>query len=228
VNQEKQKKFLLAIAYYGIILFGVFLGIKFLLPPLAPFIIGFLIAWVLRKPVMLLAQKLHVTYKIPAAVLTAIFYTIIIGILVFAGNQLISGISDLVPKLPSIFSNQLMPLVNSCIDALRSFAEQFDISLATQLDEWLADITSLLSQMITAISSWAVKFISGVAAETPSLILKAILTVISTFYFSFDFERIVSFIKGIIPRKIKTGETNEKVYDFGGDRYVLVVFVWLL
>lgn len=202
MNQEKQKKFLLAIAYYGVILVGVVLGFRFLFPPLFPFITGFLIAWLLRRPARYLAGKFRITYKIPAAFLTAVFYILIIGLLFLAGTQLFSALKDLVQMLPSIFSNQLLPFIDRSINAVENFLVQFDQSVAAQMDTWFLELSSSLSEMITALSSSALKLISGVAAKTPTLILRVVLTVISTFYFSFDFERITAFFKHIMPKKI--------------------------
>ena len=55
--------------------------------------------------------------------------------------------------------------------------------------------------MITSFSTFALKLVSSVAAGMPSLILKVVLTVISTFYFSLDFERIVGFFRALLPKK---------------------------
>ncbi|MGN1345803.1 MAG: sporulation integral membrane protein YtvI [Eubacteriales bacterium] len=203
MNQEKQKKFLLSIAYYGGIALGAYLVLRFLIPPLVPFLIGFCIAWILRRPTSYLNKKLHITHKIPAAILTAIFYILILCILFFAGTQLFSALKNLLPKLPDMFTNQLLPFINRCIDKIKEFARPFDASAAAQIDTWFNEIASSMSQMITALSSSAVKLISSIAAGTPDMILKIVLTVVTTFYFALDFERITSFLGRILPPGIK-------------------------
>lgn len=202
MNQEKQKKFLLAIAYYGIILIGVILGFRYLLSPLLPFLVGFLIAWLLGYPARYIAKRLHIPYKISAAVLTSVFYILIIGLLFLAGTQLFFAMKELFQMLPDLFSNQLLPFTDNLINAVEKFFAQFDSSVAAQMDSWFLELSSTVMQMITALSSSALKFISGAAAKTPTMILRVVLTVISTFYFSFDFERISAFIVRILPKKL--------------------------
>ena len=203
MNQEKQKKFLLAIAYYGVIIIGVYLGLRFLLPPLVPFLIGFCIAWILRCPTSYLNKKLHITHKIPAAILTAVFFILIVGILFFAGTQLFSALKNLLPKLPEIFTGQLLPFIDRCVDEVKEFSVQFDESVEAQIDIWFNETASSMSQMITTLSSSAVKLISSIAAGTPEIILKIVLTVVSAFYFALDFERITAFIGRLLPQKVK-------------------------
>lgn len=202
MNQEKQKKFLLAIAYYGIILVGAIIGIRYLFSPLLPFLCGFLIAWLLRRPARYLSEKCRLPYKLFAAILTAVFYILIIGLLFLAGTQLFSAMKELFQMLPELFSNQLLPLTDRLINTVEDFFGQFDRSVAAQMDSWFLELSSTLMQMITSLSSSALKYISGVAAKTPTMILRVVLTVISTFYFSFDFERIKAFICHILPKKL--------------------------
>lgn len=202
MNQEKQKKFLLAIAYYGIISIAVILGFRYLFSPLLPFLIGFLIAWLLRYPAEYIAKRFNISYKIPAAALTSVFYILIIGLLFLAGTQLFSALKELFQMLPDLFSNQLLPFTDKLINSVENFFAQFDRSVAAQMDSWFLELSSSLMQMITSLSSSALKFISGAAAKTPTMILRVVLTVISTFYFSFDFERISAFIVRILPKKV--------------------------
>lgn len=65
MNAEKQRRFLISLLYYAAIVLGIWLAARYLLTPLMPFIIGFLIACLLHKPSAFIARKLHVTQKKP-------------------------------------------------------------------------------------------------------------------------------------------------------------------
>lgn len=204
MNFEKQQKLLISIAYYGILIAGIYLVIRFLVPPMTPFIIGLVVAWLLRRPAMFISTKIHFPKqlrKVPSILLTAAFYILVIGILVFAGSQIGSMLGNLIPQLPDLVTNQILPMINRAVEIVKEFFAQYDIAAAEQIDDWFRELASEAIAMITSFSTSAVKFISSVAAETPSFILKVVLTVISTFYFSLDFDRIIGFFRSLLPKK---------------------------
>ena len=55
---EKEKAFITHVLYYGMILVFAYLGLKFLVPVLLPFIIAFCVVWILRFPAEFLAKKI--------------------------------------------------------------------------------------------------------------------------------------------------------------------------
>ena len=57
MNTEGKKSFLIQAAYYGLIAIAAFLALRFLVPPLSPFILGFFFAWVLHKPAMAVGKE---------------------------------------------------------------------------------------------------------------------------------------------------------------------------
>lgn len=202
---EKQKKFLISFAYYGILIAGVYLVLRFLVPPMTPFIIGLIVAWLLRRPTVFLAEKMRLPKKLsklPSVLLTVAFYVLVIGILFFVGLQVGSMLGELLPRLPDLVTNQILPLINRSVIVVKEFLARYDIAAAEQIDDWFRDLSSEIITMITSFSTSAVRFISGVAAGMPSLILKIVLTVISTFYFSLDFDRITAFLRSLMPKKV--------------------------
>ncbi len=202
MNREKQKQFLISAAYYGVIVIIAYFALRFIVPPLVPFLIGFLIAWILRRPTTFFKNKFHISPKLPAAVLTAVFYVLIINILVLTGSQIGSALKEFVQQLPNMLTNTLLPFINRCIDAIKEFLAQFDIAAAEQVDAWFIELTNSMTSMITSLSTSAVKLLSGIAAATPEIILRIVLTVISTFYFAIDFDRIIAFLRKITPDKL--------------------------
>lgn len=214
MNPEKQKKTLIMVAYCSVILLGVYLGCHFLLPPLMPFILGFLVAWFLRRPAAFLAGKLRITQKIPAALLTALFYFLTATIIVFAGAQFLFALKDMLPRLPEIYINELLPFLDACMDNIKEFVSQIDPAIAIEIDTWAGNASTSVMQMITSFSGAAVKSISGIATGMPMMIVKVVLTIVSTFFFSMDFDRIVRFLKKLLPEKAEKAihPIKEKVF----------------
>lgn len=216
MNQEKQKRILIAVAYYGVILLGVYFGFRFLIPPLMPFLIGFCVAWILRRPTVLLAAKLRIPQKVSAVFLTAIFYLFAAAIILLVGWQLISALKEIIPQLPEIYTNQLLPFLNHFLDGIKEFTNQIDPSIAEDIDVWAANASSSTIQTLTSFSGTILKSVSSVAAGTPMMILRTVLTIISTFYIAIDFDRIVGFLEKLLPEKAKKvlNSAKEKTVHF--------------
>ncbi len=203
MNLDKQKKFLISFAFYGILAAGVLLAIRYLLPPLMPFVIGFLVALLLRRPAVWLRKNLpeKLPAKFPAIIMTAAVYILAISVLFLVGVQVWSAMGSALPKLPDLVLNQFLPFVTNTVEILRQLLIQLDFVAEAQIDAWLSDFSSSIVTMITSFSTSAVKWLSGIAAGMPKIILRVVLTVISTFYFSVDFDRITGFLLKYLPEK---------------------------
>lgn len=203
MNVEKQKQFLIKTAYYGVILSAVYLGLRYLVPPLVPFLIGFLIAWMLQRPSIFVAKKLHIQKKLPTALLTALFYIMAAILVVFTGFRAISAVGGLAPRIPEFCTDQLIPFVNRCLERVEVFLNQYDPSAAVEVDTWAGELSSAITRTVTSVSANIVKLLPDFVISIPSAILKIVLIVVSTFFISLDFERIAGFIKRVLPGKVR-------------------------
>ena len=75
---EKYKNFLIKFAYFAIIIAAVYVVVNYGLPMLSPFVIGAVLAYLLRLPVRFLSRKLKMPYK-SAAILVAFLFFVILG-----------------------------------------------------------------------------------------------------------------------------------------------------
>lgn len=212
VDQEKQKKFVLTAAFYGIILCALYFSVKLLISPMLPFLAGFLVAWLLHGPSVFLAERLHLKPKIPAVVLTAVFYILAFILIAFIGVQIGVAAKDVFPKLPGLFNDQILPFISSSMEQVKGSLGQFDPSISSMIDAWFSEMTSSLSQSITTVSTYIIKLMSNIAMGTPEMILRIVLTVVSTFFMSMDFEKIVCLIKRLLPERYHgaIGHAKEK------------------
>ena len=83
---QKRRQFIINFLYFGIIFMLAFVLLKYGLPMVSPFAAGFVIACILRKPVLFLAEKLPLSQK-AAAVLTVLLFYCTIGILFFSDRR---------------------------------------------------------------------------------------------------------------------------------------------
>ena len=228
MNTEGKKSFLIHAAYYAFIIIVAVLVIRFLLPPLSPFIFGFFFAWLLHKPAKAVGQKLRLHYQLPAFVLGVILYAILFVVVVIAGAQVTSALEHFVPKIPVIYANQIVPFISNAFDTLEVQMQDFDPAIVELIDRLSQELFSSLQKAISSISVMAVRLASTLITGMPSVILNIILMVVSTFFIVLDFEHIVSYVLGIMPRKIRDTFTQTLETGVGSVRKILGSYMLIM
>ena len=56
-TMERQKDFIVKVLYWALIAGGILLGYKYILSVLFPFVIAFLVSWVINRPVTYLKKN---------------------------------------------------------------------------------------------------------------------------------------------------------------------------
>lgn len=228
MNTEGKKSFLIHAAYYAFIAILAVLAIRFLLPPLSPFIFGFFFAWVLHKPAKAVGQKLRLHYQLPAFVLGVILYAILFVVVLIAGAQVISALEHFVPQIPVIYANQIVPFIANVFDTLEVQMQDFDPAIVELIDRLSQELFSYLQKAISSISVMAVRLASSIITGMPSVILSIILMVVSTFFIVLDFEHIVSYVLSIMPRKIRDTFTETMSTGVDSVRKILGSYILIM
>ena len=89
------------------------------------------------------------------------------------------------------------------MDRVKDFVAQIEPSVAEEINAWADSAAASLGQTVVSFSGTAMKSASGVAASMPMMILRIVLTIISTYFVSVDFERIVRCLKRLLPKKVE-------------------------
>lgn len=118
IDMEKRRRFIINFLYFAIILGVVFLFVKFLLPLLAPFVLGLLIAYALQRPTKFLARKTKVPRKLMAVLLVLVFYGTVGVLLALASVKAFSGVTQLIGELPSLVRLYVQPVVTQLFQEL--------------------------------------------------------------------------------------------------------------
>ena len=184
---QKRRQFIINFLYFGIIFMLAFVLLKYGLPMVSPFAAGFVIACILRKPVLFLAEKLPLSQK-AAAVLTVLLFYCTIGILFF-----LTGVRAFFFQLPELYTSHVEPVLNSIY---RGFEESFlhmDPSLLASLEELVLQFSQSLGQLVSSLSGIAMGWVSGAASSLPGLFISLLLLIISTFFIAADYETLTGF-----------------------------------
>ena len=225
---EKKKAFLIQAAFYGVLLIAAALFMTYLFEPLCPFIFGFLIAWLLQKPAKSIAHKLHLPSRIPAFLLTIIFYCILFVAVTVAGLQIISALEHFFPKIPLLYTTQIVPFMSETFDALEVQMQEFDPSIVDIIDRVSRELFSYLEKLISSVSVTAVRLASGIVTSMPTFILSVIVTVVSTCFIALDFDHIIGYIKGKLPARFQDAVSTTVTTGVASIRKILVSYILIM
>ena len=209
MNTEKKRTFLINAAYYGAIAAIAYFAMRYLLGPLSPFIAGFIIAWLLYKPSMALSRKAHLPRRITSMIVAVVFYAIVFIAALSAGVQVISAIENLVPQIPRLYAQVVLPYVNELFEQLDVWMADVDPAVADVVERMATSLFNNMQSFVSSLPVMAVRLVSGIVTGMPNVILSVVLTVISTFFISQDYERVLGFLKSCLPAAIRdrVGET---------------------
>ncbi len=202
---EMKKKFIVDVAFYTIMLALLLLGYRYILPILTPFLIGFCVASLIRLPLRRLHLKNPKHAKLMAALLCAVFYVVIVGLLVLLGMNIVSEIRVVVMKLPDWVNNTVVPFAEQVAVEIQRLLGPVDQDMVAWILEMGQNATYKLVQYVTDFSAAAVRWVANSAVSLPGLIINIILTVVSTFYFAADYHLVLDFAKKVIPEKRRQG-----------------------
>lgn len=205
---KEKKDFLINVAYYSIILLFVFLFGKFILPILTPFLIGFCVAFLINK----LTKKIKKYKKITNIFCTIIFYGIVGFILSAIFLKIYSSIYDGILQIPNFYEDSLLPAFDIVHNYITSFVNELDPTMSSVINTLANSFDTSLNKFVSFISTQIVNFVSEMVTVVPTLFVNTIFTIISTFFFVIDYDKMNSFFETNAPIKIK--ETIAKIKEY--------------
>jgi sporulation integral membrane protein YtvI len=191
---DKKRQFIINAVYILLIAAIVYLIFKYAISLLSPFILAFLIAYVLKGPAKAISELTKLPNKLVSFILVLVFYGGA-GILVsLVGVKLISIISQTSSALPEIYEYQLRPFLLTTFDGIEQTVFLIDAALVDVLNTATEQLVNSLGDNVTSISLTFVAFLSDLAGSLPAFLIKILLMVIATFFMAVDYEMLSSFV----------------------------------
>ena len=192
---DKKRKFIID-SIYVLIICGVILGIfKYVLPLIIPFIIGFAIALILRPLIKLMNKRLGIKSKFASIIALVLFYVIILTIVIFGGFAIIASLQQMFLSLPSLYQNDVQPIINDLIKYFVEFVNDLDPSLNSVVNTMGDNVISTITSLVTSFSSNAIMYTTNLITTIPGVFTGFLFAVISSVFFTLDYENILSFVK---------------------------------
>lgn len=194
MDYETKKYFLLNVAFIAVIAFLCYFVGKFMLNFLLPFLISLGICFLVNKTSTLLNKKTHIKEKTLRTIILVGFYllfslliVLIIWIIFKYSSRSFDGIKNYIEDNNNIFYK----LTDGIIDLAKRLPNKISEKIIIALDDFSARILSLSADLVSSAAIWLVEFL-------PRFIISSAVTVVSSFYISRDYKRLVRFLKNML------------------------------
>ncbi len=206
---EQKKRFIINVTFYALIGIVVFAMLKYVVPALTPFIIGFVIAAILQWPIRKFGKKSQKRKQVSAILCCMVFYILLALLLVALGIQLLHGAQSAFDYAPEIYSRNIEPVIIEFSEGLENAAYSINRGVGQEVEVIFLEVQQTVGAYLSDISVKLVKLFTEGITGFPGFVLNIVLMVISTFFIAIDFERIMDFFWRLLPlekeKKVQEG-----------------------
>lgn len=206
---ERKKKFIINVVFYALIAVLVWVGCKYLVSPMMPFIIAFLVATLIQVPV----RKFKVSKKqkkLLSIVFCAVFYGLLFLLAAWASLKLLDGVENLIRQVPHFYNTTIVPVFETISNYLEESMTSVHPSVANTIENSFEEMTNNLGSYVSGLSVKVVQIISGGISGVPGFVIKLVITVVATFFFVGDYDGIIAFFKKLLtPKQVALVEKGQ-------------------
>ncbi|MDO5405733.1 MAG: sporulation integral membrane protein YtvI [Eubacteriales bacterium] len=163
-----------------------------------PFVIGWIIAMIANPLVRFLESKVKIVRKHSSMMIVVVALAAVIGLGYFLMSRLIVQAMDLAMDLPDLYSRASAEVRNIFVrfdDLFRMLPA--NVQQAGQ--EIAGNVGQALSLLVQKIASPTVEAAGSVAKRIPSILVNVIVTILSSYFFIAERDKIIEFWKRYLP-----------------------------
>ena len=191
---EKRKSFIINFVYTVICVGLFYVFIKYCLGVLSPFIVAFVLAYALQRPIKWAKKKLRLkSHGIISFLLVLLVVLIVMGVLSIAVLVLFNELKDFASYLTTQFSS-----IDELIVTLENYAMGVIVRLPAGIRETVGDyVTDAFDSLGKGQAELDLSMLSAplsgawsVVKSLPSTILSIVVAVVSCFFMASDYEKV--------------------------------------
>lgn len=190
---EKRKAFLINFAYFAVLVAIAVLIAGELIPMATPFVIGFLVAYILQRPIRFAEKKLPLPHKITALLAVLLFYATVGVMISLIGVRVITFVVEVFSNLPHIYEVHVLPAMTALLFALEGLFENMDPSMVAIMNDIGNEFIKLVGQMVSSISAKVVTLVYGASSAVPGMFIELVLLIISSVFITMDWNQLTGF-----------------------------------
>lgn len=205
---DESRHILQKTAVVVLVLFCIFLFSK-VLPFIAPFVLAAVLAMLIH-PLVRLLERLFARIHFPRFLATLICMVLVLGLLLLLATVVLSSafmeLKGFAAGLPSMVSDFVGNATAWAYDALAWLEERVDLippEALTFVEEYVADIGKTIMNSATGLANGIARRAVSTAISFPQILLFTMLSILGTFYFSYDRVRIMNYLREHLPLRAR-------------------------
>ncbi len=222
----QKKTFIINVVFIAVLVILGYLAIKYLLAWLMPFVIAFLAATILQKPISWISRKIRVKKSIVAVLITLLTVLVFMTLIWLLAYNGINSIVDFFKTLPVWFQEKAPSVVRALEDQLQGLLEGLPPEWEGQINTGLNNVLHTIEGSLTSISGKAVRWVAGMATKLPGMLMSTIISIVALFFISVGYDSIKDSFKHHIPIKYRKLVSN--VWNTSGRTFVKMMQGYLL
>lgn len=195
---QQQKRFLLRLAYGGSVAALVWIGVRYVLVWLLPFIIALALAAAAEPAIEFCRRKMRFRRSFTAAVLTLVLLIFLSGLVAVILTALLRQAYDLLMALPEQLE-RLPAMVEDLRRRFDAFCANCPASVRRTLQQLTTQLSPQLSSLLQRFTSAAIAFVTAALAKLPQALLFCGTTALAVFFAASSYPTIMAFLRRQLP-----------------------------
>lgn len=179
----------------------IYLGIRAILF-LMPFVIGWIISAIAAPLVNWLEKRFNIVKKLGSALIVILVIGLIVVGIYFAVSRIIIEIGDLMKNIPEMYA-QLESGLRQIGGTLSGVFEKLPVGVQNGWNSFVANLDEYVTDVIAKISDPAVTAAGNFAKRLPFYLISIIVAVLSAYFFTFQREEVLKWMKQIAPESVE-------------------------
>ena len=189
----KKLDFVVKVLYITVLIGLGYLAFKFL-GLILPFLLALGLVAIFQPLINFMYRKYKIHRKFSAIVLMLLLYTSISSLIYWIVMRMVTFLKYFFAGFPDYYYAYIAPNVVG-------FGYWLEDKLGAMPDEIQFGLTDAIQNFVSSIPGWGVGIMTGFANSIPSFLISLLFMILLSFFISFDYERLIGFLKNQLPPK---------------------------
>ena len=198
-----------------------------------PFVIGWVIAMIANPLVRFLERRLKLVRKHSSIVIVVAALALVIGLLYLAASRIFGILRQFILDLPGLYAG-IEGDVSHSLEQLEHLLDFMPAGIQESWSQFGDNLGSYMGTVVEKVASPTVEAAGTVAKSLPGLLVYTVVTILSSYFFIVDRDRIMAAIKAHIPRWAERyglylkGEVRHLIGSYFMAQFKIMAVVWLI
>lgn len=168
----------------------------------APFVVGWIVAWIASKPVHFFETKLKIKRKAGSAVVIVMVIFLVLLAIYFAGSKLVKEGTGLIESLPDMLKSAQADL-DEIAENLSVIYDRLPRDMQQGISNVSEEVTSYLGDIVGEISTPTITAVGNFAKQLPTVAIGVIMTLLSAYCFVAERDNITAWFCRVAPVSVQ-------------------------